>query len=216
VDRKYSVEALAPKIDNFLRPMLASAGFELTFKVVQGHSANPEIENPEVVVNFSGEDVDLLLRNRGELLLAVEHIAMEALRIPSEDHSLISFDANDYRVLRIEELRASATAAAERVKHSGSPFRFNPMNSRERRVIHLALRGEDTLRSESAGAGGYRHVIIYPAGMPSLPEPPPPPPRPPQRPEDRGAARGDSRGNRDRGGSRGPRDRGRGPSRGRR
>ena len=207
MDRKYSVETLAPKIETFLRPMLASAGFELSFNIVPGHSANPEIENPEVVVNFSGPDVEILLRNRGELLLAIEHVAMEAMRVPSEDHSLISFDANDYRVLRIEELRASATAAAERVKHSGSPFRFNPMNSRERRVIHLALRGEDTLRSESAGAGGYRHVIIYPAGMPSLPEPPPPAPRPPQRSDDRG-----SRGPRDR-----DRDRGRrGPSRGNR
>lgn len=205
MDRKYTVEALAPKIEAFLRPMLANAGFDLAFNIVEGHSANPEIENPEVVVNFSGADVELLLRNRGELLLSIEHVAMEALRVPSVDHSLISFDANDYRVLRIEELRASAAAAAERVKSSGSPFRFNPMNSRERRVIHLALRGEDTLRSESAGAGGYRHVIIYPAGMPSLPEPPPPPARPPQRSDDRG--------NRDRGNSRGPR---RGPSRGNR
>lgn len=209
MDRKYSVETLAPKIETFLRPMLASAGFELSFNIVPGHSANPEIENPEVVVNFSGPDVEILLRNRGELLLAIEHVAMEAMRVPSEDHSLISFDANDYRVLRIEELRASATAAAERVKHSGSPFRFNPMNSRERRVIHLALRGEDTLRSESAGAGGYRHVIIYPAGMPSLPEPPPPPARPPQRSDDRGA-----RGPRDR--DRGRRGPSRGPSRGNR
>ena len=205
MDRKYSVETLAPKIENVLRPMLASAGFELSFNIVPGHSANPEIENPEVVVNFSGPDVDMLLRNRGELLLALEHVAMEAMRVPSEDHSLISFDANDYRVLRIEELRASATAAAERVKRSGSPFRFNPMNSRERRVIHLALRGEDTLRSESAGVGGYRHVIIYPAGMPSLPEPSPPAARPPQPSADRG--------------SRGPRDRDRGrrgPNRGNR
>ena len=205
MDRKYTVEALAPKIEAFLRPMLANAGFDLAFNIVEGHSANPEIENPEVVVNFSGADVDMLLRNRGELLLSIEHVAMEALRVPSIDHSLISFDANDYRVLRIEELRASAAAAAERVKSSGAPFRFNPMNSRERRVIHLALRGEDTLRSESAGAGGYRHVIIYPVGMPSLPEPPPPPARPPQRSDDRG--------NRDRGSSRGPR---RGPSRGNR
>ena len=54
-------------------------------------------------------------------------------------------------LLRIEELRLSASAAAEKVKRTGSPFFFNPMNSRERRVIHLALRGETELRSESAG-----------------------------------------------------------------
>jgi len=47
------------------------------------------------------------LPNRAELLLALEHVTMEMLRMPSEDHSRISFDANDYRLLRIEELRLS-------------------------------------------------------------------------------------------------------------
>jgi len=124
-------------------------------------------------VKFSGPDVDLLLGNRAELLLALEHLTMEALRIPSEDHSRISFDANDYRLLRIEELRMSAVAAADKVKRTGEPFRFNPMNSRERRVIHLALRNETELRSESLGSGPQRQVVVYPAGMASLPEPPP-------------------------------------------
>jgi spoIIIJ-associated protein len=50
------------------------------------------------------------------------------------------------------------------------------MNSRERRVIHMALRGETELRSESAGFGSHRQVCVYPAGMPSVPPPPPPPP----------------------------------------
>ena len=39
---------------------------------------------------------------------------MELLRLPSEDHSRLCFDANDYRLLRIEELRLSALTAAER------------------------------------------------------------------------------------------------------
>lgn len=172
--KKYTVEAVGPKIEEFLAAVIAEAGFELTFELGPGDSSNPEIENPEVVVKFSGGDVDLLLMNRAELLLALEHVTMEALRMPSEDHSRLSFDANDYRMLRIAELRMSATAAAEKVKHTGEPFRFNPMNSRERRVIHIALRNETELRSESAGMGGYRHVIVYPASMASLPEPPPP------------------------------------------
>ena len=97
---------------------------------------------------------------------------MEMLRMPSEDHSRLSFDANDYRLLRIEELRLSAVTAAEKVKRTGVPFKFNPMNSRERRVIHIALRNEPEVRSESLGSGPQRQVIVYPAGMASLPEPP--------------------------------------------
>jgi spoIIIJ-associated protein len=173
---KYTVDSLGSQIEDFLDLILDDADFDLEYEIEPGDSSNPEIENPEVVVKFTGPDVDLLLSNKAELLLALEHITMEALKMPSEDHSRLSFDANDYRSLRIAEIRLSANAAAEKVKHTGEPFRFNPMNSRERRVIHIALRHETELRSESAGFGGHRHVIVYPAGMASLPEPPPPPP----------------------------------------
>src|SRR5260370_39765436 len=115
------------KIDGFLDFVLEQAGFDLEYDIADVQAGESEVETPDIVVKFSGPDVDLLLGNRAELLLALEHLTMEALRIPSEDHSRISFDANDYRLLRIEELRMSAMAAADKVKRSGEPFRFNPM-----------------------------------------------------------------------------------------
>lgn len=199
-EKKYTVDSVAPKIDRFLKPLLDRAGFRVTYDAAEGESVNPDFENPEVVVRFSGSDVDLLLANKAEVLLALEYLTMEALRIPSDDHSRISFDAQDYRALRIEELRMSAAAAAEKVKRTGQPFKFNPMNSRERRVIHLALRNEPELRSESTGHGGFRQVVIYPAGMASLPESPPPAypsaGRPRDRERDRGRPRAQGRGRR--------------------
>jgi spoIIIJ-associated protein len=172
---KYTVDGLRPKLDEFLKPLLERAGFELNYDLRTGENPHPEVENPEVTVRFRGPDIELLLNNRAELLLALEHISMEALRIPAEDHSLISFDANDYRLLRMEELRMSALAAAEKVKRTRVPFHFNPMSSRERRVIHLALREERDLRSESVGFGPARAVVIVPSDMPTPPAPPLPP-----------------------------------------
>ena len=53
------------------------------------------------------------------------------------------------------------------------------MNSRERRILHLALRDETDVRSESVGEGPIRQVVIVPADMKTLPEPViPPKPRP--------------------------------------
>src|SRR5262249_39191799 len=150
----------------------------------------------DVHVKFSGPDVDLLLSNRAELLLALEHLTMEMLKMPSEDHSRLAFDANDYRLLRIEELRMSAVAAAEKVKRTGVPFRFNPMNSPGRRVTHLARLNKTPLRGEGGGRAPPRHVVVYPAGMASLPDPPPSS-APPRR-HDGGGPRGDR-------GDRGPR-----------
>ncbi len=190
---KYTVESLQPKLEQFLSPVLSHAGFEVSYALRSPDNPHPEVENPEVTVVFAGPDVELLLANRAELLLALEHLSMEAIRVPLEDHSLISFDANDYRLLRIEELRMSALAAAEKVKRTRIPFHFNPMTSRERRVIHLALRDEKDLRSESLGVGPARAVVIVPADMPTPPAPPAPFRPPHGGPRGNGGFRGDDR-----------------------
>src|SRR5437879_12296874 len=102
-------------------------------------------------------------------MLALEQLTMEALGMHPDEHSRLCFDANDYRVLRIEELRMSALAAAERVKKTRVPFHFSPMNSRERRILHLALRGETEVRSESAGLGPIRQVGVVPSALQAVP-----------------------------------------------
>jgi len=213
--KKYTVADTAPRIEEFLKNVFKLAGFQLAFTVAEGETPHPDFENPDLLVRFTGADVDLLLGNKAELLLALEQLTMEAIGMAPEEHSRICFDANDRRILRIEELRMSAQAASERVKKSRQPFHFSPMNSRERRILHLALRDETDVRSESVGEGPIRQVVIVPAEMKTLPEPViPPKPRPeldstggrPGGFRGRGGRDGDRRGGPpSRGGPRGPR-----------
>ena len=81
---KYSAESIGPRIEAFLRPVLSRAGFKLSFQIADGENPHPEIENPEVIVRFTGPDVEDLLANRAELLLALEHLTMEVLGMPPE------------------------------------------------------------------------------------------------------------------------------------
>ena len=175
-EKKYTVASVGSRIQTFLEKTLQSAGFRVRWEIVDADNSEPDLINPDLIVKFGGVDVDLLLANKGEVLLALEHLTMEALRMPPDDHTLLCFDANDYRLLRIQELRLSALTAAEKVKKSKLPFHFNPMTSRERRIIHVALRNEPAVRSESTGMGPHRQVVIYPAGMPSQPASSAPPP----------------------------------------
>jgi spoIIIJ-associated protein len=203
VARKYTRADASSHIQEFLDPVIHMAGFDLTYSISEGETVHPDFENPDFLVRFDGPDVELLLSNKAELLLALEQLTMEALGMAAEEHSRLCFDANDHRVLRIQELRMSAQAAGERVKKTRVPFHFSPMNSRERRIIHLALRDETDIRSESVGEGPIRQVVIVPAELKTLPEPVRPP-RP--RPDDDGGRPARPFG-RDRGGRRdGPRD----------
>ena len=200
--KKYTIENAGGRIEEFLKRTLDLAGFKLSFQLSEEGSGHPELENPDILVKFTGRDVDLLMENKGELLLALEHLTLETMRVPSDRHAMICFDANDTRMMRMEELRLSALTAAERVIKTRNPFRFNPMSSRERRIIHLALRAETGIRSESAGSGYERSVVLYPADMTTPAEPPPlmRPPAPRSGPPRRGGPGGDrDRGGRDRG-----------------
>ena len=66
------------------------------------------------------------------------------------------------RSMRLEELRMAASVAADKVRKTGAPYQFAPMSSRERRILHLALRDQTDLRTESAGEGLHRSVVVYP------------------------------------------------------
>jgi spoIIIJ-associated protein len=179
-EKKYTVDLTGPSIEEFLDMVFDHLDLDVEYEILEGQHLHPDLEDPDLLVKFTGPEVDALLANKAELMLAVEFLTMEALRMPAEHHSLLCFDANDYRMLRIEELRLSAVTAAEKVKQTRRPFHFNPMNSRERRIIHLSLRNETDIRSESTGTGPFRQVVVLPVGMP-LPEPiRPPRPMPPR------------------------------------
>jgi spoIIIJ-associated protein len=167
--KKFTVASVGEKISKFLDLVKDRGKFNFKYRLTDDETPHPDFENPDLMVKFSGPDVEILLENKAELLLALEQLTSEVLRMGSDEHTRLCFDANDYRMLRVAELRLSATTAAEKVKKSHMPFHFSPMNSRERRIIHLALRNEPEVRSESAGMAPHRNVVIYPADMPSAP-----------------------------------------------
>jgi spoIIIJ-associated protein len=173
LDRQRSSEELKRFLDLALREMNLAAKYEIS--AAAGSRSGQEDADPsreaanqgagedtDIVVRFSGADEDLLLSRNGELLLALEYLAHRWLRLEPALHDRVRFDCGDYRATRLEELKLSARVAAQRVRETGQPFQFNPMSSRDRRIIHLELNGAAGVRTMSEGSGDRRHLIIYP------------------------------------------------------
>ncbi len=154
----------ANQINAFLGPVVKHAGFKLKYRITVDPPVGDDRdwERPEVLVEFAGPDAQLLLDRGGELLRSLELLAMEMLHLAGNEHEKINFDCMGHRKARLEELRLSARVAADKVRQSGSPYTFAPMSSRERRMLHLALRDENDLRTESEGEGMHRSVVLYP------------------------------------------------------
>jgi len=160
LDRTATAEALRRFLEGSIRA--ASLDLKVSIRVAADGDADAE-----VLADLNGKDKELMLERGGEVLRAIEHLAFKALRLDPSFHEKIHIDCGGYRALRLEELRMTARVAAERVQTSRQPFRLNPMNPRERRIVHLALKDISGIRTESVGAGEERQVVIHPAEKPS-------------------------------------------------
>jgi spoIIIJ-associated protein len=150
-------EALVAGLKRYLDTILRAGHFNLSYEIER-----QEGERSEIVVKLDGPDRDLLLERGGELLQALEHIAVRWLRLDRELHDRVRLDCGTYHEDRLTELQLSAKVAAQRVRETRAPFRFNPMSSADRRIIHLTLQGAAGVRTSSEGVGDQRHVVVLP------------------------------------------------------
>jgi spoIIIJ-associated protein len=172
LDRERVTDGLRKFLDLTLREMNLAAQYEIVDSadraafepVPESHDDAPDGRQraPDILVRFSGDDEEALLARHGELLLALEYLAHRWLRLEPALHDRVRFDCGDFRATRLDELKLSARVAAQRVRETGEPFRFNPMSSRDRRTIHLELSGAPGVRTISEGSGDRRHLVIYP------------------------------------------------------
>jgi spoIIIJ-associated protein len=155
--------AAAESLQQLLQELIRAAKLNLNVSVHALEAGqNPHDGSAEVFADINGRDKDLLLERGGELLLALEHLALKSLRLEPPFQDKLFFDCDGYRALRVEELKMTARVAAERVQNSRQPFKLNPMSSRERRIVHLALQEFPGVRTESIGVGERRQVVIHP------------------------------------------------------
>jgi spoIIIJ-associated protein len=170
-----NLQEAAQKIAGLLANLNRLGGLRLKYRITAGDGArDPQgLEGRVIYVELGGPDVPLVTQHNGELLRALETIAVQMLRLEPREHDLVSFDAGNFKALRAEELRMAAETAAEKVRKSGVPYAFPPMNSRERRLLHLAFRSLEGVETASSGEGQDRFLVVYPAGKTNLPVTPP-------------------------------------------
>lgn len=160
LDRQATVDALR----QFLEDIVRASGLELTVIVRAVSPDGPGAAgDAEVLADLDGRDKEVLLERGADVLKAFEHLAFKALRLEPAYHEKIHIDSGGYRALRFEELKMTARVAAERVQQTKQPFRLNPMSSRERRIVHLAVKDILGVRTQSVGMGEDRQVVIHPA-----------------------------------------------------
>jgi spoIIIJ-associated protein len=159
----------AEKIAGFLNSLNKLGGMRLKYRISAGDGAPDSGESQRLFVELAGPDVPLVIQHNGELLRALETIAGQILRLDPREGDAVSFDAGNFKALREQELKLAAETAAEKVRRTGVPYSFPPMNSRERRTLHMIFKELEGVESGSVGEGRDRFLVVYPEGRTDIP-----------------------------------------------
>lgn len=147
----------------FIRELAETGELDLTAEI--------EEEGQRTVVRLFGADRTLLLENGAEALIALDHILQRAFGHDIHPRRL-AIDCEGYREARDGALEARARELAEAVRADGRSRETEPLNSYERRIIHVALQEAPGVKTFSVGEGPDRRVTIAPAtDDPAVPEP---------------------------------------------
>ncbi len=151
-------EALDPglleEIQIYVEDIVDMAALELDAAIYQ--------ERDALVLQLEGPDSELLLDYGGEILDAFQVILGKIVPRRFNLEQRILVDSNNAKITRERELIEIAKRAAENVRKTGRPQELNPMNSMERRIVHLALGDEEGVTTECTGEGDVRRVQILP------------------------------------------------------
>lgn len=109
------------------------------------------------------EAMGLLIGRRGETLRSLQFMLNLLVSRRVQKWPQLVVDVGNYRQRRQESLEGLARRMAERVRQSGRSIVLEPMAAYERRIVHLALRDDKSVYTESSGEGDNRKIVIYPA-----------------------------------------------------
>ena len=118
-----------------------------------------EENETQIVVRLYGSDAKLMIDRHGELLDAVQVLANKALVGRSVEKD-IELDCEDFKGRRSEDLEQRARDVADRVRRGGREELLPAMTPIERRIVHIALRDDAEVTTESRGDGFYKRVAI--------------------------------------------------------
>jgi spoIIIJ-associated protein len=119
-----------------------------------------------ITLHVEGADeqaMGLLIGRRGETLYSLQFLLNLLVSRHVQKWPQMIVDVGNYRQRRRESLEGLARRMAERVSQSGRPVTLEPMAPYERRIVHLALREDSGVYTQSTGEGEGRKIVIYPA-----------------------------------------------------
>ncbi len=141
-----------------LRRMVEAISPESTITVEKG--------DQHLRFHITGGQSGILIGKRGQTLEAMQLIVDKAVRRLNGHLIRLTIDVEGYLAKKKAGLVRTAERVAKKVVKKGSPSSVGYLNAQDRRIVHLALKHDQLVRTQSVGEGPFRKLMIYPKRKP--------------------------------------------------
>jgi len=152
------IEIATAQLDEFLTQLGLEAELKIDFMEAD---SKEEVSYRYLLIELQGEHLSELIGFHGKMLESLQNVLGLFMNKALENKEVrVLLDINNYRDKRTEYLTRYAQRAAEEVRMNKQPMELPPMKPFERRIIHMVLKDDPELLTESLGEGEERRVVI--------------------------------------------------------
>ena len=145
---------------------VGKAAQETLQQIITHVEANATVEvfetNKTIRMEIKSEESGLFIGKFGQTLDSIQHVLKKILEKKHEHDKHVVIDAENYRLRREESLETKARKMAKKARQEKRSVSIEPMNAMDRRIVHMALKGEPGIETKSVGEGSSRRVLIVP------------------------------------------------------
>ena len=161
-DAAPSAQKVAQVANEVLTTLLEKMGMPASVSVVEGGALSEDGEPAPTLLDVTGSDLGILIGRRGETLRDLQFMTRLIVNRRLGYWPNLVVDVEGYKARRKETLTGLALRMAEKAVETQQPVVLEPMPAYERRIVHIALRDDPQVRTESTGEGDSRKVMIIP------------------------------------------------------
>ena len=155
---KLNLNGSLEKLKDILEDIVKEIDSNATVKV------NTDEEEP--VLNIIGDGGGIFIGKKGMTLTALQFVLNKIRLNKLNDLPHVTVDSESYRSRHKNSLIALSKRLSEKAKKRGAPVSTNPLNSSDRRIVHMEMKKDPELTTWSKGEGNLKRVIIAPKKQP--------------------------------------------------
>ncbi len=139
---------------------------ELAIGLLERMGVKPEVEGflreGALHLEIKGGQESLLIGKHGRTLEALQILINRMVNKKLKSAIRVTMDIDDYRKRRADSMAQIAHQMAEKARSTGRPQTAGPFNAHDRRIIHLTLKEDPFVKTESLGEGELKRIKIIP------------------------------------------------------